>query len=83
MVKWWNGEMVNYSRFLQNVSAIAMHVDEDDSLKQGLIDSKGRVQQAIFINEFDLVFRNICHMEQRLKFEWQKRNPVDEHRFDL
>ena len=36
------------------LNAIAMHVDEDDSLKQGLIDSKGRVQQAIFINESGL-----------------------------
>ena len=32
----------------------AMHVDEDDSLKWGLIDSKGRKQQAIFINESGL-----------------------------
>ena len=36
------------------LNAIAMHVEEDDSLKQGLIDSKGRVQQAIFINESGL-----------------------------
>lgn len=36
------------------LNAIAMHVDEDDSLKWGLIDSKGRVQRAIFINESGL-----------------------------
>ena len=36
------------------LNAIAMHVDEDDSLKWGLIDSKGRKQQAIFINESGL-----------------------------
>ena len=36
------------------LNAIAMHVDEDDSLKQGLIDSMGRTQQAIFINESGL-----------------------------
>ena len=35
-------------------NAIAMHVDEDDSLKQGLIDSKGRKQLATFINESGL-----------------------------
>ena len=35
-------------------NAIAMHVDEDDALKWGLIDSKGRKQQAIFINESGL-----------------------------
>ena len=31
-----------------------MHVDEDDSLKWGLMDSMGRKQQAIFINESGL-----------------------------
>jgi len=36
------------------LNAITMHVDEDDSLKWGLIDSKGRKQQAIFINESGL-----------------------------
>ncbi len=36
------------------LNAIAMHVDKDDSLKWGLIDSKGRKQQAIFINESGL-----------------------------
>ena len=36
------------------LNAIAMHVDEDDSLKWGLIDSKGRKQQTIFINESGL-----------------------------
>ena len=36
------------------LSAIAMHVDDDDSLKWGLIDSRGRKQQAIFINESGL-----------------------------
>ena len=35
-------------------NAIVMHVDKDDSLKQGLIDSKGRVQQTIIINESGL-----------------------------
>lgn len=35
-------------------NAIAMHVDEDDALKWGLIDSKGRKQQAIVINESGL-----------------------------
>ena len=42
---------LGYSRPL---NALSMHVDEDDSLKQGLIDSKGRYQQAIFINESGL-----------------------------
>ncbi len=32
-------------------NAVATHVDEDDALKQGLIDSLGRTQQMTFINE--------------------------------
>ena len=44
-------EVLGYSKPL---NAIAMHVDKDDSLKWGLIDSKGRNQQAIFINESGL-----------------------------
>ena len=35
-------------------NAIAQHVDKDDALKQGLIDSMGRKQQATFINESGL-----------------------------
>ena len=31
-----------------------MHVVDDDSLKRGLIDSKGRMQNTIFINESGL-----------------------------
>ena len=40
--------------YTKPLNAIATHVDADDSLKQGLIDSKGRLQQAIFINESGL-----------------------------
>ena len=36
------------------LDAIAKHVDKDDSAKRGLIDSKGRMQQTIFINESGL-----------------------------
>ena len=35
-------------------NAIAQHVDEGDALKQGLIDSLGREQLTIFINESGL-----------------------------
>ena len=35
-------------------NAIAQHVDEDDALKQGLIDSMGRSQETILINESGL-----------------------------
>lgn len=35
-------------------NAIAIHVDEDDALKRGVIDSLGRSQQTTFINESGL-----------------------------
>ena len=35
-------------------NAIAQHVDEGDALKLGLIDSLGRKQNAVFINESGL-----------------------------
>ncbi|RHW46789.1 hypothetical protein DS832_04690 [Bombilactobacillus bombi] len=44
-------EILGYKKPL---NAIAMHVDEDDSLKQGLTDSIGRLQETIFINESGL-----------------------------
>lgn len=40
-------------------NAVAMHVDEDDALKQGVTDSLGRTQETVFINEsgvYSLVF---------------------------
>lgn len=35
-------------------NAIALHVDEDDALKQGLTDNLGRIQETIIINESGL-----------------------------
>lgn len=40
--------------YAKPLNALATHIDEDDSLKQGLIDSMGRTQEAIFINESGL-----------------------------
>jgi prophage antirepressor-like protein len=40
--------------YLKPLNALATHIDEDDSLKQGLIDSMGRMQETIFINESGL-----------------------------
>lgn len=40
--------------YAKPLNALAMHVDEDDSLKQGLIDSMGRTQEMIIINESGL-----------------------------
>lgn len=44
-------EILGYAKPL---NALAAHVDEYDSLKQGLIDSMGREQGTIFINESGL-----------------------------
>lgn len=40
--------------YAKPLNALAAHVDEDDSLKQGLIDNLGRIQETIFINESGL-----------------------------
>lgn len=40
--------------YAKPLNALTMHVDEDDSLKQGLIDSMGRTQETIIINESGL-----------------------------
>ena len=40
--------------YAKPLNALAAHVDEDDSLKQGLIDSMGRMQETILINESGL-----------------------------
>lgn len=40
--------------YAKPLNALAMHVDEDDSLKQGVIDGMGRTQETIFINESGL-----------------------------
>lgn len=44
-------EALGYSKPL---NALERHVDQDDSLKRGLIDSVGRIQQTILINESGL-----------------------------
>lgn len=40
--------------YAKPLNALATHVADDDSLKQGLIDSIGRIQDTIFINESGL-----------------------------
>lgn len=44
-------DILGYSK---SRNAIALHVDDDDALKQGLTDSLGRVQETIIINESGL-----------------------------
>lgn len=40
--------------YVKPLNALATHVDKDDSLKQGLTDSMGRIQETIIINESGL-----------------------------
>lgn len=40
--------------YAKPLNALAAHIDEDDSLKQGLTDSMGRTQETILINESGL-----------------------------
>ena len=40
--------------YAKPLNAVAMHVEIEDSLKQGLLDSNGKTQQTIFINESGL-----------------------------
>jgi len=44
-------DVLGYSKPLD---ALQRHIEEDDSVKHGLIDSRGRNQQTIFINESGL-----------------------------
>lgn len=44
-------EVLGYAKPL---NALANHIDEDDSLKQGLMDNLGRTQETILINESGL-----------------------------
>ena len=50
--------------------AIAKHVEDDDSAKRGVIDSLGRKQQAIFINEsglYSLILSSKLESAKRFK----------------
>lgn len=40
--------------YAKPLNALATHIDEDDSLKQGLTDNMGRMQETILINESGL-----------------------------
>ena len=52
---WFVGrEIATILGYAKPLNALAMHVHEDDSLKQGLIDGMGRTQETIFINESGL-----------------------------
>lgn len=59
-VEWFGAtEAAKALSFIKPHNAIKTHVEEDDSLVQGVIDSLGRPQQKKFVNEsglYDLVF---------------------------
>ena len=49
---WFVGkDVASILGYAKPLNALSMHVDGDDSLKQGLTDSIGRNQETIFINE--------------------------------
>ena len=68
---WFVGkDLCDVLGYAKSRNAISMHVDEDDALKQGLTDSMGRMQQAIFINEsgmYALVFGSKLETATRFK----------------
>lgn len=52
---WFVGkDVADILGYLKPLDAISRHVDEDDSVKHGLTDSLGRVQNTIIINESGL-----------------------------
>lgn len=49
---WFVGkDVASVLGYAKPLNALSTHIDEDDSLKQGLIDSMGRMQETILINE--------------------------------
>ena len=51
-------------------NALERHIDEDDSLKRGVIDNIGRTQNAIFINEsgvYSLIFSSKLETAKQFK----------------
>ena len=52
---WFVGkDVASILGYAKPLNAISTHIDEDDSLKQGLIDNMGRTQETILINESGL-----------------------------
>lgn len=68
---WFVGKDVAESLgYAKPLNAIATHVEEDDSLKQGLADSLGRTQQTIFVNEsgmYALIFGSKLETAKKFK----------------
>ena len=68
---WFVGKDVALSLgYAKPLGAIASHVEEDDSLKQGLTDSLGRIQETIFINEsglYALIFGSKLESAKKFK----------------
>lgn len=68
---WFVGKDVASSLgYAKPLGAIATHVSEDDSLKQGLTDALGRTQETIFINEsglYALIFSSKLESAKKFK----------------
>lgn len=48
----WFKDVAEALGYAKPLNALSTHIDEDDSLKQGLIDSIGRNQTPVFIKEY-------------------------------
>lgn len=68
---WFVGkDIANALGYSKSRNAIAQHVDEDDALKQGVIDNLGREQQTTFINEsgvYSLIFSSKLESAKQFK----------------
>lgn len=68
---WFVGnDVANALGYTRGRNAIATHVDEDDALKQGITDSKGREQQMTVINEsglYSLIFGSKLESAKKFK----------------
>ena len=68
---WFVGnDVANALGYTRGRNAISTHVDDDDALKQGIIDSKGREQQMTVINEsglYSLIFGSKLESARKFK----------------
>ena len=67
---WFVGKMWRLFSDCKTAECNATHVDENDTLKQGLTDSLGRIQETILINEsglYALIFGSKLDSAKRFK----------------
>ena len=68
--------------YAKPLGAVSTHVEKDDSLKRGLMDSLGREQETIFINEsglYALIFGSKLDSAKKFK-KWVTSEDPKSHR---